>query len=116
VLVAATFGDTDMNFSEAAELWKLHPKKSRKFVAVFKGGHEWSPAENFEQAMDWFEEQAFLEKPMEQKPCNFLSASDSSHAGKKIAGEPLSPEAYKWYFDLLKSRLEKADDKFGNIC
>lgn len=51
--VYALFGETDSNTIEIPRLEKRLPNYTKFKVELFKGGHEWAPADSMERALDW---------------------------------------------------------------
>lgn len=54
-----TTGTEDFNYGELMRLdGELEQRKAAHRIVVFKGGHEWAPAELFTEAVEWLELQA----------------------------------------------------------
>lgn len=84
----------------AFEIRRLLPPGCERHVEVFQGGHEWCPADFFDRAMDWMENEAFLSKAAVAGPCRLL--------GIEVKAEPMSPAGYHWFFRLTQARAEAA--------
>ncbi|HZK80139.1 MAG TPA: hypothetical protein VFC46_03710, partial [Humisphaera sp.] len=53
--VYATFGTKDMNLDEAGLLAQYLPAKTAYHPRIFRGGHQWAPKPQVEEAFDWLE-------------------------------------------------------------
>ena len=63
--VFATFGTKDMNLDEAGLLAQYLPAKTAYHALVFRGGHQWAPKPQVEEAFDWLEQWTYLTLPAE---------------------------------------------------
>lgn len=80
-LVAMTMGDSDSNKSEVARVKSALPGAANFLPLSFSGGHLWAPAEIFDKALTWIEQQIYLEGPArpELKPV-YVSYFNQQHA------------------------------------
>lgn len=118
ILVAATFGDSDMNLYESQEFLR-DLKQCRVHVDFFKGGHGWCPAEHFETALDWLEEALFVDAARPRKGGSAASAPTKTAmpkgAGRLGKPDVLDEEAYGWYYRKCKRQLAEATGKLARV-
>ena len=58
--VYATFGTKDMNLDEAGLLAQYLPARTAYHVIIFRGGHQWAPKPQVEEAFDWLEQWTYF--------------------------------------------------------
>jgi hypothetical protein len=90
--VYATFGTKDMNLDEAGLLAQYLPAKTTYHPQIFRGGHQWAPKPQVEEAFDWLERWTYFTLPAE--------TSASARA------------MYLTYFDRLVHHCQEAATSF----
>jgi len=99
LLSCILMGDSDKNGGEIAKMRAaLGTQKLRVFE--FKGGHVWAPAETFDSALDWMEQQIYVEGPPrpELKPV-YIAYFNTQLEKRHAAATPW--QCYKLDNDLL---------------
>ena len=114
ILVAGTFGDTDMNYGEGAAL-RRSLKQCWVNVQYYKGGHGWCTPEVFDGVMDWMEDNLFLNpqagagRHALPAPADKTLELSSGHV--TVKAEPVGEDACRWYFRKYKRALAGVTDK-----
>ena len=98
--VAIMFGDADGNKMEIPFLSSTMPPSSPFRVSFFKGGHDWAPADQMNDALDWMENLIYFQAP----PSPALKPFYLRKAGQLLTAADAAEEFAK--FDALDKAVD----------